>query len=154
MRNRLLIMLAAMVVGVFMSLVAFVSSPAQALGWSGQRCDSDTGVGGDGWTICVQYHTVQAGSFVWVDSVQMCETGGNNHISGTKLNSWSTVYSTQFWGTLPNTGKNQCVYDQPTKASATMGNGACMVAKGTVVRSGFPDTSWKVRQPNNSSASC
>jgi hypothetical protein len=138
---------------VAVGLVA-VAGPAQALGWSGQRCDSDTGATGDGWTVCVQYHTVQNGSFVWVDTVQMCETGGNNHVAGTKLNSWASVYGSA-WGVLPNTGKNQCVYDYPTKANAgTMGVGACMVAKGTINLSVWTDTSWKVRQPNNSGGSC
>lgn len=121
-------------------LMVAAAAPAQAVGWSGQRCDT---LSGDGWKMCVQYHTVSVSGGVWVDTVQACFTSTNTHVRGSFQNGWGS--SQGDWGSLPNTGKNQCVYDYPTKAGGTMTGGACMTAKGRVDRSAYPDVAWQVK---------
>lgn len=146
MKKMILGLLAALLMAV--GLTVAVSSPAQALGWSGQRCDSSQYGPSpkDGWRVCVQVHTVAtSGGFVWVDSIQVCQSMyyTNNHVTNLFNNGWSTNAGN--WGGLPNVPKGTCQYASPTKASATMAGGTCLTASGRQNRTIYPDTGWQVR---------
>ena len=142
--------LIAAVAALFAALAITVTAatPAQALGWSGQRCDNrqaGTGSVSDGYVVCAQMHTVAlANGKIWIDVVQVCMgmTKANNHISGSFQNSWNATGGA--WGTVPNTDKNGCAYDYPSKAAGSVGAGACYSAGGRINRWLFPDTTWGV----------
>lgn len=109
--------------------IATPSAPAQAYGWSGQRCDVFS-IG----RVCIQLHTIPSGSGLKVDQTQLCayQTGGKG---------FRDVHDSalQFWGSggnyLGSIGLNgtdaspggTCSY---TNSSFQMGNQACYHAYG------------------------
>lgn len=147
MRNRILALVVALAVALGLSLAG--SAPAQALGWSGQRCDNQANANAS--KVCVQVHTIAHGSGVYVDQAQVCAYKVPqlyyNGFQGTKGN------TIQFWGSggaylgavnLNSTGASQggsCSY---TSFLMAMGNGACYHAYGTEDLAGADDAWYGV----------
>lgn len=128
--KKILALAAALIVAAALTL--FAAAPAQAVGWSGQRCDNTV----EGVHVCVQVHTVNATTgFYKVDAVQLCMSmnRANNHVRGIKSN-WISFPGTWGYG-IPYVAKPGCSYSYP---NYKMDNG-CYVASGTVDLSVYPD---------------
>lgn len=115
------------------------ASPAQAVGWSGQRCDNTV----EGVHVCVQIHTVNPGSTSYtVDAVQVCATmnRANNHVRG--ITRGTVLLPGNPWRyDLPYVAKGSCGYAYPNYRTS---NG-CWSAKGDVDLSVYPDNDhWSV----------
>lgn len=139
MRNRILCLLAAGV----LALVALVigSAPAQAVGWSGQRCDSVTLDG----KVCVQVHTYWDGAKVRIDTVQLCAYKDPNqtqagHFRSTKNSTINTNLSGAFLNeATPGAG---CAYTNWT--SQKLPNQSCYAVDGRMDVTAFSDPLYHI----------
>jgi hypothetical protein len=135
MRKKLITLIAAGLLG--LGIVTLAPAPAQAYGWSGQRCDNQASANAA--RVCAQVHTAQTSSGARVDQIQVCAykmpQTYYNGFQGTKTN-----YA-QYWGSggaflggdnLNSTGASNGGSCSLTNVYAKMGNGACYVVMGTL----------------------
>lgn len=146
--RKILALLGALIVAAALTLVG--SAPAQAYGWSAQRCMTQTG---NGAKVCVQFYTVPSGNGQKVNQIYLCATKVDNtygnRFTGTKdsgatyIGSAGNVLGGSSIVDVGATWGGNCALTTTTNRPQ-LGNGACFRVDGTLDLSAFPDASYSI----------
>lgn len=123
-----------------LTLTLAVAGPAQAYGWSGQRCYYEPGNDAN---VCINIHSLGApGGFLRVDQVQLCAAhapGSYNRFAGTKATTIAFPISTV---ALNEAAVGTCA---TTSFVRDMSPTACYTVRGTLNLGWYPDASYSIR---------
>lgn len=136
--KKILALIVALVAA--LTLTVAVSGPAQAYGWSGQRCYYEPGNDAN---VCMNIHSLAApGGFLRVDQVQLCAAhipGGYTRFNGTKASTIAFPTSTV---ALAEAAAGTC---KLTTFTRDMSPTACYTVRGTLDLGLYPDLSYSIR---------
>jgi hypothetical protein len=145
----------ALAATLFAAIALTAAAPAQAYGWRGGACITQTG---NNAAVCVDFHTVPSGNGQRVDQILVCvaQVGSTYDPDGSGfrgIKDTGVTYvgssGSQLGGASivePNgaTPTGVCAYTTPNNPDQ-LGNGACFKVEGTLDLRWYPDPSFTIK---------